>query len=124
MNMQNMRLLVQRLRAPASAAHFNLSYYFNTDSDAPRGEAIHTCGTVACIAGFAAVLAKPTNHTGFEFEEAMRWLDLTGIQASALFTPSDDRVNYGRVTASIAADVVEHLANTGEVVWPASVSAS
>jgi thiamine biosynthesis protein ThiC len=50
------------------------------------------------------------------------WLGLTTAAAEALFTPDSEKVDYGAVTPAIAADVLDHLRETGEVVWPREVA--
>jgi hypothetical protein len=124
-NVENMTRLIARLRSPAVEGHFNLASWFSRGSgshDLPVGQTIHACGTVACIAGHAEILARPnaTYHSGAR-HIATAWLGLTNDQAFALFAPVSSEVNYGKVTASIAADVCQHLLDTGEVDWPPSV---
>lgn len=127
MNVENIRALAKHLRQPEQQEHFSLSNWF-IPAAAARGlkpaEAIHLCGTVACIAGHAAMMANPKlNLQGFggvASEVAMEFLDIDHRLAHELFTPGVT-VSYRAVTASIAADVLDKLADTGQVIWPSSV---
>lgn len=128
MNVANLRALAKHLRTPLAAKHFDLETYFDLgprQDDEPVAKAIRSCGTVACIAGHALVLSAPADVVPEEGEEihdrAAAWLGLDAEQAHALFLPAGTRVNYMAVTAAIAANVVERLANTGEVLWPDAV---
>lgn len=119
-NVDNIKKLAARLREPDAAKHFDMSDYLRlgaADETTPLGEAIHTCGTAACIAGWATVMALP-DATYMEVDEAKigrEFLGLTVDQSYALFLP--DGVDFYTVTAEQAADVLDHLAETGEVVW-------
>ena len=94
----------------------------------------HICGTPACIAGHAALLAEPdgqmvaaTERCGphFKFSDgnigyisqiAQTWLGLGDWSADELFQGwpfGEDK----EVTAAQAAQVLRHLAETGEVDW-------
>ncbi|MGH6957858.1 MAG: hypothetical protein ACREEW_14425 [Caulobacteraceae bacterium] len=120
MNISRLRQLSAHLRKPEVADHFALSHYFFTtsDSDEPIGELIHDCGTVACIAGHAAVLANPRESfydIGI-YSEARDWLGLNNFQAFDLFEPGEVD-DYGAVTPQMAADVIDNLIDTGEVQW-------
>jgi hypothetical protein len=108
MNINNLTLLANHLRKPETAAHFDLEYY-HTPSEQP----LNSCGTVGCIAGHAVFVARTSTYD--YFGEAERWLGLTYRQALDLFTPTD--INYADVTASKAADVIDHLIATGEVSY-------
>jgi hypothetical protein len=139
MDVANIQALIQRLRAPATQGHFDMGSYFRTDDDyveeddTPVAQSVHNCGTVACIAGHAAIMAHPEAPTNaFDMESyggedlhtiATTYLGLTELQASELFTPryNGTRVDYAIVTAEQAAAVLENLIETGEVTWPDEV---
>lgn len=127
MNVANIRRLARRLRSPSAEGHFDLTNWLEpADDTVPLGQAIHTCGTVACIAGFAAVMAEPTlkdrHLDGLDYSErGQKFLGLTDSQARALFIPDAEKVDYDAVTRFIAADVLDHLADTGEVIWQREV---
>lgn len=58
------------------------------------------------------------------YVQAKKILGLTSEETDALFFPdSDENINidYDKVTAQIAADVVERFALTGEISWPEEV---
>jgi hypothetical protein len=128
MNVENIRALAARLRAPATQGHFNMGIYFNFNGEENRystvAQDIHTCGTTACIAGFAYIMAKPDgpsyeadrnwNFTDFRGREiAKSWLGITETQAFNLFE-SNARLD---ITPEQAAQVLDRLAETGEVSW-------
>ena len=95
----------------------------------------HTCGTPACIAGHAALLAAPhgkfvvtetRSWPRFKFpsggdiwyvsDVAQVWLNLNDWWADQLFQP----IPLGKakkVTPAQAGKVLRHLAETGEVDW-------
>lgn len=123
MNIENLRLLAARLRAPATKGHFNMSNFIDGHTpNQPLAKTIHNCGTVACIGGYAAILAEPQNrdHDGLG-QIAREWLGLTVGQAQNLFAPDSGSIIWGAITPEIAADVVDQLADTGEVIWPSQV---
>lgn len=120
MNVERIRQLAAHLREPATAPHFNMDRWLQTDiegaDDRPIGEVVHTCGTVACIAGHAVALFKPKERV----RETSIWataeelLGLTDDQSSDLFLPG---IQWADATAEKAASVLDHLANTGEIDW-------
>lgn len=130
MNKENVLKLAAHLRTEEAAAKFDLDYWIARPSQPGSikgvaiGSAIGRCGTVACIAGHATILAQPSmvvddSYTGGAGRIARDWLGLSASEADDLFEPS--KVSYGLVTADIAADVLTHLAETGEIEWPDSV---
>lgn len=125
MNVDNIRRLAARLREPDAAAHFDLSDWISVQDDGidmTLGQAINNCGTVACIAGWACVLANPElsvsdadEPAGFNIMDTARdFLGLDPFEAHSLFVPTG---HVYAATAAQAADVLDHLAETGEVVW-------
>lgn len=81
--------------------------------------AIRSCGTTACIAGHAIILAGLAGSSE-AIEDlpsfsgpAREWLELNDWNASELFYGGIDEL----ATAPMAARVVRHLASTGEVDW-------
>jgi hypothetical protein len=82
----------------------------------------HTCGTAACIGGFAAIAAKGDKiKKVFKSDKApetigQRFLDLDDETAHDLFYPTG--LEYGfSATAKDAIKVLEHLKKTGKVKW-------
>jgi hypothetical protein len=130
-NVANIQRLIGRLRSPSVEDHFDLSTYITGRVEEPIGQAIHQCGSTACIAGHAVAIANPTLVHNFELtsanypkgyhQQAQRWLGLTEEQADELFTPDAYEVKYDRVTPQIAANVLQQLINTGQVTWPNEV---
>ena len=127
MNVDNIKLLIKRLRAPATQGHFSMSTYMSpTDRSAPVGKDIHNCGTTAGIAGYAYILARPdaTNddiRTGSVRAVAIDFLEIDPRLASQLFDPGGDVITYADVTPETAAGVLEKLLETGIVSWPDEV---
>jgi hypothetical protein len=132
MNRDNCLALAAHLRKPTTADHFDMNDYiilggaYDALSDEEQNaltlkQAVALCDSFGCIAGHAAVLAQP-DSTNFEgvWETASTYLDLEWEQADELFQP--EVTNWNGITNLIAADVVEHLANTGEIVWPESLN--
>lgn len=122
MNVDNIKLLDAKLREPETAAHFDLNFWFSTEDQYRSQEsALHTCGTVACIAGWAAALALPEARVCDVNirRTAIDWLGLSVDTADRLFDPGEllgDR-GYGGITPTEAADVLDRLIETGEVTW-------
>lgn len=94
MNVENMRLVLQRLRSVPDE-HFTMSYYFRRDKHwAPAVHASRwTCGTAACVAGHTiALLADESLFIDADWrtqvdvhEEARKLLGLTVEEAEWLF---------------------------------------
>jgi hypothetical protein len=119
LNRTNIRALARRLRSPSVDQHFDLGEYLTTEADTstPIGQAIHECGTVACIAGFAAIMATPKSTArGAQVQPiAQEFLGLTDEEADKLFIPAG--FSYSVVTRFVAADTLDHFADTGEIKW-------
>ena len=94
----------------------------------------HDCGSPACIAGHAIALFGDRNLLSRTVNPIERWpllsreasavLDIERIQAQVLFAPCAPLANAaGRrgtrqyISRFRAADVLDHLADTGQVVW-------
>lgn len=127
MNTDNIRALAQRLRSPATVGHFSMNTWMvnrtKDISSTPIGQSIHDCGTVACIGGYAAIMAKPTaSKKGLVPRDvAQTFLGISNSLGAQLFAPYSGDYNWNRITADVAADVLDHLAETGKVEWPDSV---
>lgn len=85
---------------------------------------ISWCGTAACVAGHAAIVAVGMKRAAAEVDILSAARDYLGLdyttQGSPLFVPDGWRENkdsIGAFTPARAAAVLRHLANTGEVVW-------
>jgi hypothetical protein len=168
MNRENVQKLIDHLKQVPDGA-FNLSTWIDVQSTARLGVEMdswnaewllirdrtlagrvlatqagsageHTCGTAACIAGYAALIAASEGVVLAETEElpglpvhdvqvlALSWLGIGREVGRALFTPNSAGVcelrihadhvpNWYVVTANHAIAVLEHLLATGEVDW-------
>ena len=83
---------------------------------------IDHCSTSGCIAGWAVLVLGdgPPGQTAVP-EYAQVLLGLEDNVASQLFTPGMDQIHremqYSDITAGMSADVLTHLAATGNVDW-------
>ena len=122
MNVERIRQIAADIRA---AAQFHMGrYWFENPTH-------HDCGTPACIAGFACFRYDDKKLSQQEtddldsttYQVARDALDLTTDQAYYLF----DAIGGGaftvssQITAETAARTLEHLADTGEVVWQTEI---
>jgi hypothetical protein len=129
MNKERLIQLAEVLESPAAEKHFDMKEWIEHTGyhDLPEGitiaEVMIDCGTVACIAGWATVLARPNEPYSAiidEFSLAAEYLDLEYFIAKSLFTPScttDEGTQAYDADPKQAAKVVRHLAETGEVDW-------
>ena len=64
MNIENINLLIDTLRSPRAAGHFDMNQWLvNAEGeefpdDVSKKAVINECGTVACIGGWCDVLAE------------------------------------------------------------------
>lgn len=108
---------------------FNMASWFDADARhpwSPKDNTNHNCGTVACIGGWAGVLAmgKKTEKSA---AKALANLNETRIHeflgletevARSLFLPSHKVVGkWSDITPAQAVRVLRHLAETGKVNW-------
>jgi hypothetical protein len=81
----------------------------------------HTCGTVACLAGYAMLLSQEGRKTTKKIDTddvsviAQKWLGIDDAEAYRLFQPSI--LDYGAITPKKAIRVLKHFRKTGEVNW-------
>lgn len=85
-------------------------------------EVSNHCGTAACIAGWAHVKFDPTNTSYcYSDDVAQPLLGLSDDAAEALFYPAGTEMSDGQsgymATPTQAANVLDHLIQTGEVDW-------
>lgn len=80
----------------------------------------HNCGTVACIGGTAAILARAaSNERAWELPVrtvATEWLGISRDDAEDLFVPGDPLFRQ-KVTRKGAIRVLKHLEKTGKLDW-------
>lgn len=128
MNTHKILALAALLRSQAAVDHFNMDFWINQNGNQEKGEsigkAIHTCGTTACMAGWAVIMDSPDfqiNDEDFISDKARDILGLGLALSGPLFMPAAGLINYRLITNEIAAGVLEKLAATGEVHWPKRV---
>jgi hypothetical protein len=98
---------------------FDMSTFgqYSDGKDASGQELLHNCGTVACIAGWAAaIFAEP----GITDGAAARTLNLDPDLAHDLFFADDHPLRshgLAAITRSDAVKTLTHLIETGEVKW-------
>jgi hypothetical protein len=96
---------------------FHMAMFWEAPEDkgfGPEDPEYHTCGTSACIAGWAvATFGSGTTNQKEIFREARVLLNLTEGQADGLFLPADPDDH----ATKIAPTVMRHLVATGEVDW-------
>ncbi len=100
MNLKNMKKLRAALRSRKNLVKFDMASWFahNDVVKTTRGDVLsivkeHPCGTVACLAGHAAILAWQEGDLSVPeywegnpiFQAARKFLGLTGSQADHLF---------------------------------------
>lgn len=92
--------------------------YYTTDQSG------HSCGTVACIAGWTLALQghitesmSDSDEVGLGVSEAAEFLGLEGRKAFELFFAYTFPGSRGKITAAHAVRVLRHLAETGAVDW-------
>lgn len=93
----------------------------------------HSCGTVACIAGWARRIRTgqplaPEAGYLFDWRTEARWLGLSprvGGSGALLFLGDDDtNERLDKVTTAEAVAVLRHLAKTGKVDWTVAIAAA
>lgn len=138
MNEQNITKLINHLKK-VNRINFNMREWFDIDRSTyaynlpsvllDQMEKGHgDCGTVACIAGHAALLdaaenespnSKAYNTRIGAMNKARVWLGLTSEQANELFLPghSSNMPIPDQIPLDYAIVVLENLKKTGEVDW-------
>ena len=83
-----------------------------------------TCGTPACIAGYAAYLSGARGWEYSPYVCAAEWLGLGNQQRARLFCPETATANYGAapddpryISKRMAVAVLRHAAKTGRISW-------
>lgn len=121
MNKKNIKKLINRLRymkrtTAKPQVGFNMSTYIERGGCPDKSG--HDCGTVACLAGHATLLAGETNYNkidAYAYDTGKTYLGLTEAQADALFLP--DTAPWAAITLDHAIGTLEHLLEAGEVTW-------
>lgn len=139
MNKKNLQALIDQLESEKGAKRgigFNMGTFLAGDkvdtSEESGGDMFNRynpCGTVACIAGHAAIMAKPhrsiqrlyddeyTNGRPDIQDLAKDWLGLDSDQAKYLFYAENSDIYISNLTLLDALTVLKKLRDTGEVDW-------
>jgi len=118
MNKENIQKLIDVLKSEEGlkGVTFDMATFYGEDE---------ICGTVACIAGHAALLTDPNAFTprraGTAYNIARSWLDISVEQANKLFYALNFPGSIFDITEDQAVAALEHLRDTGEVDWVAAV---
>ena len=119
MNKERLLQLADFLETPEVAEHFDMEYSFyignsRVSSEDNAREALHKCGTAACIGGWAVALFQP-NAKVFDVRAYMAapLLGINDEDAHALFYSFVD----SRITPAQAAGVIRNFVATGYVNW-------
>lgn len=101
---------------------FNLTYY-SADIAKESGDDVqlidhsgHSCGTVACIAGYCAALRTGDANDAWVLSEA-KFLGITYSKGEELFGCNMAERDRNKITSDQAVRTLRHLAATGEVDW-------
>lgn len=105
---------------------FNMRF-FQADTHNPESLGIedksgHSCGTVACIAGWTNAVRTGARTSGNEIEpeDEGDWLGLSELDWDALFYPKNMKMDsWADITQQQAVITLRHLAKTGDVDWSA-----
>jgi hypothetical protein len=129
MSVNSANILKVRDLILAHPDHFDMAYFgFNKETMSINVHGIeeNRCGTVACIAGWAAIAADRQDaiYDGCVMEVAADFFGLDLDVARTLFLPGeDDGMTFNQTerayaaTPRQAAHVLETLAKTGEINW-------
>ncbi len=116
MNIENMRKLRTRMRSRKNPVKFNMNNWFehnqNNRSVSPEEfiETVenHACGTVACLAGHAAILA--IEEGGLEaIERSSDWIYQTARVYLELGSMEADDLFYGRWWKGYGVRLLRHI---------------
>lgn len=131
MNKENILLVANAIEAGSiEGLGFNLYSFLTKASDPFLDTSGRKCGTIACIGGWANALRVGYEPSGEYYlaiddmervhgwDAAREWLGLNDTQAFNLFAPYDLDCVWTLVTPKVAAGVLRHLAETGEIKWP------
>lgn len=108
MNTERILALADAIEAGRDDLGFNMRYYFAKDT--AQDKSGHSCGTTACIAGWAKFLESGSADWASR-ESAAKWLDLDFVTSYKLTQEGFNADNKQ------AARTLRHLAKTGFVNW-------
>lgn len=128
-NVENVRRVADAIEGHAfKALGFNMRNWTGGNSDRSG----HNCGTVACIAGWAAAVSTgkaPSRGDHTVSAKAEAFLGLEWVDADRLFIPNvlvddeddDAGATWDRISPDAAVEVLRHLADEGEIDWPRAI---
>lgn len=121
---------IERQELVKKGIGFNMRRWYGGRADENRlrpkqGMEQHSCGTVAYIAGWTAILeGHPTDSPNASFSDtaiynnAKKILNLSEEEGRRLFVPGEHYdVLHDAVTAELAVAVIRHFAETGSIAW-------
>lgn len=114
MNRKHIKRLIDALEAgpvkrKGKDIGFNMAEWCGKGQDDKTG---HNCGTTACIAGYANILARKSASNS---DAARAWLGLDQDIAGDLFVPTG--FPLGRISLPQAIITLKNLLATGKVDW-------
>lgn len=103
---------------------FSMGTYVSGTTEQVADMSGRGCGTVACIAGHAYLLArhfnveKAMNEDPDDIENiAAEYLGIDAENAAYLFYDLPEGIDLNKVTSADAINTLNHLAKTGQVEW-------
>ena len=123
-NVKNINKVINAIRAAGTGEYEGLGFNmaaWHAGNGVFSDLSGHKCGSVACIAGWAwAVSSGGTKRIPYWPDNGYTahgrdFFDISVQQARDLFTP--DITDLDEITVDQAIETLEHLRDTGEVVW-------
>jgi hypothetical protein len=104
---------------------FNMTAWISEASPEMPDRSGRNCGTVACVAGWATIVALGRETDDSPWDVGQSFLELDAPTAGDLFLPNydteDKRHAMTSATPADAARVLRNLAITGKVDWEAAM---
>lgn len=127
-NSAHIALVIQSIKGEIAEGSERVGFSMNTYCSDPEALVVDMtgddCGTVACVAGHAYLLAKQFNITeakGADCDEiedvAAAFLGIEGDDAAHLFYDLPVEIDLQQVTPEMAIETLTRLAETGLVEW-------
>lgn len=114
MNIDNINATIETIKHNQKLSFFMGDWIGNyEDLTTPENE----CGTACCLAGYAAI-TKNGGEVDFHqdvYEDAKTFLGLDDDTADALFVPGRGYID--ETDKDVAISVLEHLRDTGGILW-------
>lgn len=129
-NAGNIALVIRSIKGEIAEGAERVGFSMNTYCSDPEDLVVdmtgHSCGTVACVAGHAYLLAMQFNLArakaadSDEIEDvAAAFLGIEGDAAAHLFYDLPVEIDLQKVTPEMAIETLTRLAETGRVEWRA-----